>query len=262
MEIPQYRHLSFERDGKTAWVRLNRPPANAISHEVMEELQAVAEHLESNRQYKVAVFGSANPRFFSAGADLGMVRDKMAGAHRPVPEGMWHQTLERIENLPLPTIAVINGIAYGAGWEFAMVCDLRVMATRNGRVGLPEVKVGLFPAGGGTQRLPRLVGRGIAMKLLLTGASLGAEEALRWGLVSEVSDPENLDKTAREFAKQLEELPRPAMAAIKRCVLRGTDLPLKDGLALELQLLAEVKKTPEAAEGVRAFLEKTKPKFD
>lgn len=258
-KAPNLETLLLEMKGRVAWVRLNRPPANAVSRKVMDELFLVAEYLDSNKQCKAVVFASTNPRFFSAGADIGMVSESR-GETKHVT--MWQQAVNRIEAMSLPTIAAINGMALGAGWELSLVCDLRVIAREKGQIGLPEIKLGVFAAGGGTQRMTRLVGRGVALDILLTGRFLGAEEAYRLHMVNRVVDDDKLEAAVQELAEQLAAMPRPALVATKRCVIEGGELPLRQGLEMELKLLPEVSATPEAAEGLRAFLEKRAPKYD
>ncbi|MBI2867922.1 MAG: enoyl-CoA hydratase/isomerase family protein [Chloroflexi bacterium] len=256
---PKLGTMQVEVKERVVWVTLNRPPANAVSEQVMEELIQAADFAESNKQVKVMVIGSALQRFFSAGADLSMVNE---GRGKPTGVALWHQSLNRIERMSIPTIASINGMALGAGWELSMVCDFRVVARNGAQVGLPEVKVGVFAAGGGTQRMTRLAGRGLALDMVLTGRFLSAEEAFRYGLVSRVVDDADLRKATTELAQQLAALPRPALAASKRCVIEGGELPLAEGLEMEKRLLVEVTKTKDAEEGIKAFLEKRKPNFE
>ena len=173
----------------------------------------------------------------------------------------FHAAANAWVRIPSPTIAVIGGHALGGGCELALACDFRVMARGAATIGLPEVKLGLLPSGGGTTRLPRLIGRAAALDLLLRGLQIGADEAERIGLVTNAVEAEELDRCGRELAAELAALPPLAVRAIKRCVDLGLDGPLSTGLALEERANLALAETADAREGVAAFVERRSPQF-
>jgi enoyl-CoA hydratase len=202
---------------------------------------------------------SALEPIFAAGFDLDMLRHGWGDMLHMIR--MFHDVANTWVRIPAPTIAVINGHAAGGGCELALACDFRVMARGRATIGLPEVKLGLLPSGGGTTRLPRLIGRGAALDLLLRGRMIGAEEAERIGLISFASDPQDLDQRARDLAAELAALPRLAVREIKRCVDLGLDGPLSGGLALEERGNLALADTADAREGVVAFTERRPATF-
>jgi enoyl-CoA hydratase len=173
----------------------------------------------------------------------------------------FHQAANSWVRIPSPTIAVINGHAAGGGCELTLACDFRVMARGRARIGVPEVKLGLLPSGGGTTRLPRLIGRAAALDLLLRGRLIDADEAERMGLITFATEPEDLNRRARELAAELAALPPLAVREIKRCVDLGLDGPLSTGLALEERGNLALAETADAHEGVAAFNERRPPRF-
>jgi enoyl-CoA hydratase/3-hydroxyacyl-CoA dehydrogenase len=248
--------VTLESRGAVAVIRLDRPPANAISPEVVEALRARWESVVASGSARALVIASANPATFCAGADIRAfaAMDGAAAAH----------FVERMQSLlldwsrsPIVTIAAVAGIAYGGGCELAMAADLRI-AGESARFGQPEIKLGLIPGFGGTQRLPRLVGPGKALELNLTGEPIDAAEAARLGLVSRVVADADLPAAALELAERLAQSPALAVAELKRLAADGT---LGDGIAAEQQAFARVFASPDASEGTRAFIEKRAPRF-
>ena len=252
--------VRLERDGAgITRVILSRPPANAVDGEVMAALREIAESLSMDASVRAVILTSEVPRFFAAGADLSMLDagwDRMLGTIRA-----FHEVGNAWERIPAPTIAAINGIAAGAGCEMALACDFRIMAD-GARIGCPEVKLGLIASGGGTQRLPRLLGRGPALQLLLRGTLIGADEALRIGLVTETCPAGDLLSRATALAAELAALPPLAVRETKRCVVAGLDGPLAAGLALEERANVFLAGTADAREGVSAFVHRRPPVFE
>ncbi len=249
--------VEVARDGALATLTLNRPEAlNALSGAVLGELDSAVGRIESDpAAHAVIVTGSG--RAFVAGADIGEIAqlDRARGlefARRG------QAVFSRIERLSKPVIAAVNGYALGGGCELAMACHVRVASTR-ARFGQPEVRLGALPGFGGTQRLPRLVGRGMAAKLILSGAQRSAEEALRAGLVEEVVEPDQLLDRARALAAEMLRNGRAALAASLRALREGLELPLPDALEVEARIFSELCGTPEMREGTAAFLEKRDP---
>ena len=238
-------------------VVLDRPPANALSLELMDELDAVAERLEAS-EAQVAVVRS-DQKMFMAGADLNMVNqgwDTLRGTIKKC------QTLmNRWEALPMMTVAVVNGHAAGAGCELTLTCDWRIMARGRPRMGLPEVLRGLLPGAGGTQRMSRLIGRGRALDLCLRGRLIDADEAERIGLISEAVDADKLEQRVDELTTELLALPRLSTQAIKRCIVRGLDRSLAEGLQIEEDEMTGLGESEDTREGVAAFVEKREPRF-
>jgi enoyl-CoA hydratase/carnithine racemase len=250
--------LTIDESG-VAEVVLNRPPANAIDQLTMAELKQVAEALSVDKTVRVVMLRSSLEAIFAAGFDLdflGRGWDEMLPMIRA-----FHEAANAWVRIPSPTIAVIGGHAAGGGCELALACDFRIMARGRATIGLPEVKLGLLPSGGGTTRLPRLIGRAAALDLLLRGRLIGADEAARIGLITLAAEPQDLDRVARGLATELAALPPLAVREIKRCVDLGLDGPLSAGLSLEERGNLALAETADAREGVAAFNEHRPPHF-
>jgi enoyl-CoA hydratase len=254
-----YQHFLFETDGAITTVTINRPAVlNAMSPEVTAELAAILDEVDESRA-RVLILTGAGERAFSAGADLKtMIAMSAADARAELNTG--NALMRHLEHLPQVTIAAVNGYALGGGTEIALACDLRV-ASRNAVFGLPEVKVGVIPGWGGTQRLPRLVGRGIALELLCTGRNVPAEEALRIGLVNRVVDLAELLPTVRQLAGEIEAASPIAVQQAKRAVDRGLDMALDAALAFNAEAWLVNYHTEDRYEGMKAFLDKRKPEW-
>ena len=258
---PAYRHLSVETgsDGVVV-VTMRRPPANALNLELMDELRSVAEGLSGPEPPRVVLLRSALDGIFMAGADLKMLDrgwDDMVSTTRRFQEAgnAW-------ERIPAPTIAVVNGHAAGGGCEVALCCDFRLMARGQGTIGLPEVRWGLLPAGGGTQRLARLLGRAAALDLIMRGRMLGADEAERLGLVTEACESNDLEARSWVLARELAALPPIALREIKRCVIDGLEEHLSAGMALEERGVVALSRTADTREGVNSFVERRTPVYE
>lgn len=244
-------------DGRVATITLNDPPANALSLPLVDGLAAALDEVQRSDAV-VLVVRSAVPRFFMAGADLKHLQRAGADGFEDYIVRL-RGVLERIPELPLISIAAIDGHALGGGFELAAACTLRV-AGPGARLGVPEVKLGLLPGAGGTQRLPRLVGRGAALDLLLTGRSVGAEEALRIGMVDRVAE-DGAEAEALRLAAEVAVHPRSALTAIVRCVDAARDMPFADGFAVERREIVDLFAGADAQEGLTAFVEKRPPRF-
>jgi len=216
--------VTFTNDGAVGTITLNRPPANSYEINFMRDLDAAVETAKGNDAIKVIILRSASAKFFSAGAD-------------------------------------INGHALGGGLEIVLACDLRFAATGNYRLGLPEVTLGLLPGNGGTQRLPRLIGANKALEMMITGESVGPEEALRLGLVNKLFPADKLLEETEAYAHKVATGASLAIAAIKRTVYDGIHMPLDDALAYEQQLIKPLFDSKDAAEGFKAFAEKRPPVY-
>ena len=245
----QGQHVRVEREGPVAVIRLDRPKVNALSLEMLAELEAVAHGLREKPPGAVVVFGGE--RCFAGGAEIPELVDASSG---PLLSPGFHRALDAVAAIPRVTIAAITGFALGGGLELALACDLRVVAD-NVRLGLPEVQLGIIPGGGGTERLPRLVGPARAKELILTGRHVLAEEALAIGLADRVVPAGDVYKTALELASGFSRGALLAQAAAKRAIDEGLELPLPAALALERELFEQVRQTRDAQIGVQSFLE-------
>ena len=249
--------VRFEIEEQIGIATLNRPEKlNALDTKTREELVKVLE--EAERKVRVLII-TGSGKAFAAGADINelLQRDPIA-AIQAAKFGT--ELFTRVEELEIPVIAAINGYALGGGLELAMACDIRI-ASEKARFGQPEINIGIIPGGGGTQRLPRLVGLGTAKKLVLTGEIINAQEALRIGLVDEVVEHDRLLERAKELAGKIIEKPPLAVKLAKKALNASMNTPLREGLKYELSLFAILFASEDAKEGMRAFLEKRKPEF-
>ena len=258
--LPAYETLQLSFGGPVATVTLNRPAVmNALNAQMFTDLENVFTLLAANPTIRAVLVTGAGTRAFAAGADIAeLAKTDAASAQELALRGQ--RIFSSMESSGKPVIACINGFALGGGCELALACTFRI-ASDTARLGQPEVKLGLVPGYGGTQRLPRLVGQGAALKLLLTGSIISAAEALRIGLVDEVVSPEKLLERGRELALEIAAQAPLAVAAAIRAVLQGAALPLDDALRLEAASFGELSATADKHEGVAAFLEKRPPIF-
>jgi enoyl-CoA hydratase len=251
--------VTWKRDGAIVEVVLDGPPANALGPKVVRGLHAAMDSAEV-ADAKVLVLTSSVPGFFAAGADIKHMSTIDAASFREYGDGL-RGALDRLSRLPLISVAAIDGLALGGGLELAMACTMRVAAP-GARVGLPEVKLGLIPGAGGTQRLPLLVGRGRALDIMLTGRQVGVDEAYWMGLVDRLAEPgETAGAAAWQLAHQLAAASTPAQLAVVRTVDAAYDRPLTEGLRYEVEQLQELFERGEAMEGLRAFIDKRAPEF-
>ncbi len=255
-----YETLLLEKSGAIARVTLNRPEKlNALTVRVIEELGICFEALAKDLDVRVVILTGAGSKSFAAGADVQEISNLTAlGAREFACRGQ--RVFSQIENLGKPVIAAVNGFALGGGCELAMACSLRV-ASENARFGQPEVKLGLIPGYGGTQRLTALVGKGRSLELLLTGEGITAAEAYRMGLVNQVVPAENLLPACEALAAKIIANAPLAVKFALEAVNHGMELTLEEGLFLEANLFALCCSTEDMKEGTRAFLDKRPPKF-
>ena len=251
--------LEFSEDGAIAIITINRPKAlNALNSETLQELGAALEACLEPPETQALIITGAGEKAFVAGADIAEFQGvTTAFEGRELALG-GQDVVSSVSAMPIPTIAAINGFALGGGLELALACDLRV-ASKNAKLGLPEVGLGLIPGYGGTQRLPRLIGEARALDLILTGRHVLADEALSLGLVNRVSD--NALETATELARQIIKNAPVSLGMAKEAVRRGLTMTLNDGLELEADLFGMTSSTKDMKEGVAAFLEKRQPNF-
>ncbi|MFD2369988.1 enoyl-CoA hydratase [Brevibacillus sp. GCM10020057] len=243
---------------RVAVATITNPPANALGQPVLAQLNELLDQWERDEQIKVIVL-TGEGRFFVAGADIKEFTGlKAADAEALSKSGQ--ALFDRLEKFPKPIIAAINGACLGGGLELAMACHIR-LAAHEAKLGLPELNLGLIPGYGGTQRLPRLVGRGKATQLILTSEMIGGEEALRIGLVEAVYPAEQLLEEAKKLASAIASKSAVTLKLALTAIQGSAELPLSEGLALEAKLFGDAFTTEDAKEGVSAFLEKRKPVF-
>ena len=241
------------------FVQLNRPPANAYNLDLLKDLDAMVEEVRFHDQVKVVIV-HGNQKFFSAGADITTFLGADPNAVTTFAL-FGHQVLDKIERLPKIFIAAIEGHAMGGGLEMALACDLRFMVQGKAQLGLVEAKIGAVPNMGGTQRLPRLVGKARALEMMIAGSTVGADEALRIGLVDRLSPAEELMAKTTEYAKTLAQGATLTIGLIKQCVNEGLETPLAAGLALERTCGGVAFRSEDFQEGTRAFVEKRTASF-
>lgn len=254
-----YETLLVSTENRVARVVVNRPEKrNALNATVRRELLDVVTALREEPEVRVVVFTGAGERAFIAGADIGEFAERTPIEQREAMSG--RRIFDEVAAYPKPTIAQINGYALGGGCELALACDLRI-AARSARLGQPEIKLGLLPGGGGTQRLPRLVGFGRAMRLVLTGELIDADEAERIGLVDRVVEDTHLAEQTAELAHTLAGHSPLALRLAKDALRASLEQPLSAGLEFERELFVTAFASEDKAEGMQAFLEKRRPEF-
>lgn len=256
----EYNFLTIERDENVAVIKMNRPPSNPINRDFVGELSNAFDEVAADKDIRVVIITSALERFFVAGADIKMILN-MTEKESDETTAFFQKSFQKLNDMPKIVIAAINGFALGGGFELALACDYRFMAKGKHTIGLPETTLGIIPGAGGTQRLVRLIGYR-ALDLLINKTQLTPEEALSMGLVDAVYEPEQLLQESLNFAKKLTKMATKAIGIAKRCVYKGIELSLEDGLKLEKEGFVEVFKTKDAKEGLTAFLEKRKPVFN
>lgn len=255
-----YANIKVEVDGALAVVFVNRPDKlNALNNETISELIECVSEMSTDDSVGAVILTGAGDKAFVAGADIGMLVDQgVTGGRSNAAHG---QRLTRLmESSPKPYLAAINGYALGGGLELALACDMRYASTK-ARLGLPEVSLGIIPGYGGTQRLPRLVGMGRALEMMLTADPMKAEDACRAGLVNAVFAPDELLDGVKAIANKIISRGPTAVALAKQAARRGADLPMSEGLNVEADLFGVASSTDEMKEGMRAFLEKRDPSW-
>ncbi len=255
-----YENILVETKSSIAYVTVNRPKVlNALNMATMDELRAAFHNIKNDAGVRVVIFTGAGEKAFIAGADIGELAQNTGPAAKEYTL-RGQSVVNLIENLGKPVIACINGFALGGGCEIAMACTMR-LASETAKLGQPEVKLGIIPGYGGTQRLPRLVGKGIAMQLLLTGEMITAQEAHRIGLVNEVIAPAELIPRAEAIAQKIIANAPLAVQYTMEAVHKGMEMPLAEGLYVEAALFGVASVTDDTKEGTAAFLEKRPAQF-
>ena len=255
-----YATLLYEKKETIGILTINRPKKmNALSNQMISEMKAALEKIEQDDTLRVLILTGAGGKAFVAGADIKELVIRDAGLGRKVSKER-QDLFSRIENLAIPVIAAVNGYALGGGLELALACSIRICSER-AQFGAPEVKLGIIPGDGGTQRLPKLVGLGRAMEMILSGDFIDAQEAYRIGLANKVVPHENLMEKTLDLAGKIASRPPLAVQFAKEAVNRSVGSGIESGYALESFLHALSCTTEDKKEGVSAFLEKRKGEF-
>ena len=255
-----FENLLYEKRDGIGFLTFNRPKVlNALNRKTMEELNIVLGEARNDAEVRVLILTGAGEKSFVAGADIAeLAVQTPAGGKETAAFGQG--VLQRLETLGKPSIAAINGFALGGGCEVALACSIR-LASKTARLGQPEVKLGIITGYGGSQRLTRLCGKGVALELCLTGEMISADEALRIGLVNHVYEPADLMPAAVELARKIIGNPPHSIKFTMEAIERGVEMPLAEGQYLETTLFGLCAATEDMREGTRAFLEKRPPQF-
>jgi enoyl-CoA hydratase len=250
--------VELTKQDDCALLRLNRPEAlNALSFSILRDISAAIDEV-SGWSVRALVITGAGEKAFCAGADIKELRGRTMTAQKRGAE-FGQATFARLERLPFPTVAAINGFAFGGGLELALACTFR-LASQNAKLGLPEIKLGLIPGYGGTQRLPRLIGEARALEMILLGRTVSAQEALSFGLVHRLVESDVLS-AAMAFTREFSSYSLVALNLAREAVTRALDNPVREGLKIEADLSTLAFGTTDAEEGMAAFTEKRQAKF-
>jgi len=251
-----YETIIVEKEGNIGIITLNRPPANSVNFALLKDLDRALDQFEEDKEVRALIITGAGEKGFSAGFDV-------TEAARAAEIGNTGRAVfNRIERYPKPVVAAINGYALGGGCELTMACHFRVMvSTEKAKIGCPEVNLGIIPGWGGTQRMPRLIGKTRAMDMLVFGKRINAPEALNIGLINTVSQPGELMNDAKDLAHRLAKQAPLAVKAILESVTVGLETTLEEGLKVEGKNLNMVSSSKDAIEGITAFLEKRDAQF-
>jgi enoyl-CoA hydratase len=255
-----YENLKYEKGEGIAYITFNRPEKlNALNRKTMEELNAILDDARADDSVRVLILTGAGEKAFIAGADINELAQQTPVHGKEY--SLWGQSvLHKLETMGKPSIAAINGFALGGGCELALACSMRI-AGKNAKLGQPEVKLGIIPGYGGSQRLARLCGKGVAHELCLAGEMITAEEAARIGLVNRAVEPGELMATCEGLARKIIEKAPLAVRYAMEAIERGTEMPLEEGLFLEATLFGLCCATEDMREGTRAFIEKRPAQF-
>jgi enoyl-CoA hydratase len=261
-EAMENQLVNYTTDKGVAIIEFNDPPANTYTYEMMRDLDDAILEARLDEDVHVVVIRGAGDKFFCAGANIKML-NSATSQFRYFFSLHGNETLMRLENTAKLVIAAINGHAVGGGLEIALACDIRIAKRGPGMLGLPEINLGLLPGMGGTQRLPRVIGKGKAMELLTTGRTISVDEAQQIGLVNHVFEEENFFEKVMEYARQFVAPAKASKAVglIKRAVQTGLEVPQAEALALERELLQQLFESEDAEEGLKAYSQKRPGQF-
>jgi enoyl-CoA hydratase len=255
-----YENISLSMEEGIAILKVNRPKVlNALNRATLLEIQRALKELEKDPGVRVLIITGEGEKAFVAGADISEMAP-MNPKEALEFSKLGHETLSLVEEFPCPVIAAVNGYALGGGLELVLACDI-ILASENARLGLPEVTLGICPGFGGTQRLPRLIGKARAKELIFTGEMIDAKKAYEYGIVNKVVPQDKLLDEAKEIARKIAKNGPLAVRTAKRLVEMGLETSLRNGEAMEMEAWANLFATEDQKEGMKAFLEKRKPEF-
>jgi enoyl-CoA hydratase len=255
-----YEFLTVGVQERVAWIEYRRPPLNAFDWTMLREVPAALDACLADSNVRVIVFASALEKYFSTGADLRVLQEMGQKEMREWVQ-ICHALVRQIRQASKPLLGAIHGTAVGAGFEIVLNCDLR-FAAADARLGQPEINIGFIPPVGTTQSLARLLGRPRALRFLYEGTLVSCEEARGMGLIDFVVQPDRLREEVQSYGAALARKPAEALAAIRRCITLGPDMPFEDALGMELEAAVHLSGTPDFSEGLRAFREKRPPKWE
>ena len=253
-------NLLYEVENGVGIIQVNRPKVlNALNREVLQEIDCLLDEIREDQEVRVIIITGSGDKSFVAGADIPVLQDADVREGKEFGQ-LGQRVFLKINHFEKPIIAAVNGFAFGGGGELAMACDFRI-ASEKAKFGLPEVKLGMIPGFGGTQRLPRLVGTGMAKMMIFTGEPINAQEALRIGLVQKVVAPENLMAEAKNIAATISSRSATAVRLAKAAINNGIETDIRTGMEVEAYIFSDVFATEDRMEGIAAFIEKRQPAF-
>ena len=255
-----YEHIILEIESSLATITFNRPKAmNALNNALIKEFSMALDNIASNQDIRVLILTGAGDKSFVAGADINEL-----ATFNPLEAKLFskkgHQAIHKLQTLSIPVIAAVNGFALGGGSEIALACDF-IYASKNAKFGLPEITLGIIPGFGGTQRLPRLIGKNLAKELIFTGKMINAEEAKGMGIVNQVHEADSLMEAVKTTANMIAAKGKASLRAAKEVINRGMDVDLITGCHMEIDAFSLCMASSDAKEGTHAFLEKRKAIF-
>ncbi len=260
MPLTSGQHVKVTVEDRVAILTIDHPPVNALSCAVVEELGRLADEVKAELGVKAVILTGAGSIAFVAGADIKEIAQMKSVDEAKQMAAMGHAVFLKLQRLGKPVIAAINGICFGGGLELAMACHLRICGDR-ARFGQPEISLGIIPGWGGTQRLPRLIGKAKATEWILTGDVYSAQEAYRLGLVNLLVPQDQVLKAAKDLARKIASKSSVGITQSLRAIEDGMDRPLAEGLAKEAEAFGHVAASEDSREGIKAFLEKRQPQF-
>ncbi len=257
----KYNNILFQIENNISIITFNRPKAlNALNAELLSEFSAALDEIEKNQEIRVLVLTGAGDKSFVAGADITELARCLSSIQARHFASLGHRAINKLQELPIPVIAAVNGFALGGGSEVALACDF-IYASENAKFGLPEITLGIIPGFGGTQRLSRQIGKNMAKELIFTGKMISASEALQIGMVNKILPPASLMEEVLKTAGMIASKGSVSLRAAKHAVNSGMDVDLATGCKLEIDAFSICMASVDAREGTTAFLEKRKPEF-
>ncbi|UJL45532.1 enoyl-CoA hydratase [Virgibacillus sp. NKC19-16] len=252
--------VTYKKENGIAVITIDNPPLNVLNQQIQKELKEITAEIKNDKEVVCVLLTSTGDKAFMAGADIKEFPQMMGNPNMRNDVMFMHSMLNDLDNLPKPTIAVLDSLTFGGGCELALTCDIRV-AEEKTQLGFPEIKLGLFPGGAGTQRLPRLIGEAKAKEMMFTGDPITSDEAERIGLVNHVVPNGQAYEKAMNLALQIASKSIQPLSRIKKAVDEGLEMSLTEGIEKEADLFEEVFQTEDVKEGVGAFIDKRKPHF-